>query len=72
MNIPEINNEIKQELRSENPAQAQAVDTPRVHKADTPAQTDAVQRFDNAKKDTQSGNFSKKSKFFGRRSPRAP
>ncbi|QGY41315.1 flagellar biosynthesis protein FlaG [Pseudodesulfovibrio cashew] len=59
MNIPEINNDVKQSLRSESVAAAQAVHGPSIRDGSDKVPSDAVQKQDSSKSDKQSQQFSK-------------
>lgn len=58
MNIPEITNEVKQGLRSENPVPAETVDKPPVQDG-TSVHAEAVQKLEKTQADADSSNFSK-------------
>ena len=59
MNIPEMNNEMKQGMRSENVSQAQAVDKPHVREGSLRPGPDAVQKQAEAQEDKQPRNRTK-------------
>lgn len=59
MNIPEINIEMKQELRSENAALGKAVERPPAQNGGSQPRADAVQAHTGAQPDKQASDFTK-------------